>query len=112
GDHSEIAMARFAGMHEKGRCSGGCEGRSELACNMAGFAHSGHDDAALRCADDIDGSRKAAAKTIAQCGGKCINAASFGFKGPQCRRDRRSRTVARQVSGFWFGHGGLDSMKT
>src|SRR5262249_60281124 len=79
GDHSKIAMTCFARMHEKGRCSGGCEGRSNLASDVAGLSHTGHNDSALRRADDIDGSRKAAAKTVVQCGGKCVNPASFGL---------------------------------
>jgi hypothetical protein len=78
---------------------------------VAGLSHSSHNDSALRRADDIDRSRKAAAKTIAQCGGKCINPASFGLEGAQRRCNCGLRAIARQVSGFRFGHSGLDSMK-
>ena len=46
-DHAEIAMARFAGMHEKRRRSGGGQGRRDLAGDVAGLAHAGDDDAAL-----------------------------------------------------------------
>jgi hypothetical protein len=98
-------------MHEKGRCSGGCEGRSDLASDVAGFAHAGHDDSALRRADDIDSGRKAAAKAVAQGSGECVNAASSASRVRNADCDRGLRAIARQVSGFRFGHGGLDSMK-
>ena len=51
------------------------------------------------------------AKAVAQGSGECVNAASLGLKSAQRRCNRGLRAIARQVSGFRFSHGGLDSMK-
>ena len=42
----DIAVAGLAGMHEERGRAGAGEGGGDLAADMAGFAHAGHDDAA------------------------------------------------------------------
>ena len=46
GDHAEVAVARFAGVHEeRGRARRG-QGGGDLAADVARLPHAGHDDAA------------------------------------------------------------------
>ena len=46
GDHAQVAVAGFAGMHVERRGAGRCEGRGDLAGDMARLAHAGADHAA------------------------------------------------------------------
>ena len=47
-DHAEVAVAGLGGMDEEGRRAGGGEGGGDLARHVAGLAHAGADDPALR----------------------------------------------------------------
>ena len=47
-------MARLAGMHEKRRRSGGRQGGRNLAPDVAGLAHAGHDHAPLGRLNQFD----------------------------------------------------------
>ena len=67
-DHAEVAVARFARMHEEGRRSGRGEGRRDLAPDMAGLAHAGDDHAALRAADQLDRGDEGAPEPVADGG--------------------------------------------
>ena len=58
GDHAEIAVARLGRVHEQRRRAGRGKGRGDLVTDMAGLAHAGNDDAALRVADQFDRLRK------------------------------------------------------
>ena len=70
---------------------------------MAGFAHAGHDHAALRGADQIDRGGEGRAKAVAQRGGERIDAAAFGFERAQGGIDRGLRAFAAHVG--WLGSG-------
>ena len=57
-DHAEIAVARLARMNEERGCSGARQGRCHLVSHVPGLAHSGHDDAAGTCEDDLAGAHE------------------------------------------------------
>ena len=44
-DHAQVAMAGFSRVHKEGGCTGGGQGGSNLAANVAAFAHAHDDDA-------------------------------------------------------------------
>ena len=48
-------MARLAGMHEERRRAGRRERRRDLAADVTGLAHPGHDEPTLGTLDEIDG---------------------------------------------------------
>ena len=104
GDHAEIAVARFARMHEQRRRAGGGEGRGDLAPDMAGLAHAGDDDAALRGADQVDRGGEGRAQPVAQRGGERVDAAAFGVERAQRGIDRRLRAFAAHIGWLWSGH--------
>src|SRR5581483_9867874 len=58
-DHAEVAVRRFAGMHEKGRRAGGGERGGNLAADVAGLAHADDHDAALGLQDKLAAAVKA-----------------------------------------------------
>ena len=63
-DHAEVAVARLAGMHVIGGRAGRGEGRGDLAADVAGLAHAGHDDPAVRGCDQIDRRRERLAEAV------------------------------------------------
>ena len=73
---------------------------------MAGFAHAGDDDAALRVADEIDRRREGAAQPVAQRSGERVDAAALGLQRAQRGIDRGLRAFAALVGGQRSGHAG------
>ena len=108
-DHAEVAVAGFARMHEQRRRSGGGEGGGDLAPDMAGFAHAGHDHPALRGADQVDRRGEARAQAVAQRGGERIDAAAFRVERAQGGIDRRLRAVAAHIGGLSLAMRGSQS---
>ena len=66
-------MARFAGVHEKGRRSGARKSGSNLVANVAGFPHSGNHDTTFAVEYQIAGARESCIESIGEGGD------SFGF---------------------------------
>ncbi len=62
-----------------------------LRADVAGLAHAGDDDAALRGADQVDGGGEGGAETVAQGGGQRVDAAAFGVQRAQGGFDRGLR---------------------
>jgi hypothetical protein len=54
-DHAQVAMARFAGMNEKGRAAGARERCGDFSRDMPGFAHSRDHDPASTGQTDFAG---------------------------------------------------------
>src|SRR5689334_24846800 len=104
-------MARFARMHEKGWCSSRGEGRSDLARDVSGFTHTGHDYTALRGADQVDGGGKTGAESVAQRRSERSHTASFSFQRTQGRCDRGLCPIAGGNGWFGFRHGILIARK-
>ncbi len=82
-DHAEVAVARFAGMHEEGGRAGRGEGRGDLAPDVAGLAHAGDDQAALGVADQFDGGGEGRPKRALQRGRERGDAAALGLERAQ-----------------------------
>ena len=110
GDHAEVAVARFARMHEQRRRAGRGEGRGDLAPDMAGFAHAGDDDAALRGADQLDRGGEGRAQPVAQGARERVDAAALGVERAQRGIDRRLRAGAAHVGWPGSRHTGLRSL--
>ena len=54
GEHAEIAVQCFHGMHEQCRCTRRAESCSNLASDQAALAHSGYDHPARTCIKQFD----------------------------------------------------------
>jgi hypothetical protein len=63
-DHAEIAVACLARMHEEGGRAGRGERRRDLAPDMPGLAHPGHDHAAARARDQLHRVDEGAAEAV------------------------------------------------
>ena len=61
-DHAEVAVGGFSGMHEVGGGARGGKGGGELAADVAGLAHAGHDQTALAGKNARNGVREFAAE--------------------------------------------------
>jgi hypothetical protein len=66
GYHAQVAVAGFAGMHEKRRCAGARQGGGNLVADMSGFAHSGYHHPPLAVQNQITGARKAVVQPLHQ----------------------------------------------
>src|SRR5699024_5237459 len=53
--HAQVAVVGFARMEKEGRCAGTCQRGGYLAAHETRFAHSRHDDLAVRGEDGADG---------------------------------------------------------
>ena len=90
-DHAEVAMARFARMHEIGGRAGRGEGRGDLAADMAGLAHAGDDQPALATARSAQRRRRAGRQAVLDRGDQRRDAAGLGVERAQRRIDQRAR---------------------
>src|SRR5262249_15057933 len=84
---------------------------SDLARDMAGLAHAGHDHAAWCRADHINGRREACTESVTQCAGERIYTTAFSLQCTQGRRDCSLSAIAGHMGWLRFGHGTLIARK-
>ena len=93
-------MAGVGGMHEECRRAGRGERRRDLARDVAGFAHAGHDDAAARVADRFNGGDET---------GRRVPSHMAAASAATPSRFRIERAQRRGDGGFAAGFGSLAS---
>ena len=87
-DHAEIAMACFARVDEKGGGAGGSESGRDLARDVAGLAHPGHDQATVRARDQFHRRDESVTEPVMDGGGKRGDAGRLGLERPHRRGDQ------------------------
>ena len=102
-DHSEIAVAGFAGMNEKGGRAGRGKGRRNFARDVPRFAHAGDDQPSPCARYQLDRRDKIGAEPIADGRGERANAAGFRFQRAERRGDQVART-RRSFARQWLLH--------
>ena len=90
-DHAEVAVAGVAGMHEKRRRAGRGQRRRDLAPDVTRLADAGHDHAAARGANRIDGGDEARPQSVAHRRRQRAEPVAFGIERAQCRSDEAVR---------------------
>ena len=83
-------MAGFARVNEERGRAGRRERRGNLAADVTGFAHTGHDEAPLCAPDHLDGGDQGPAQAIADRRGERADPARFRFQRAQRRLDLES----------------------
>ena len=113
GDHAEIPMAGFAGMHEERRRAGAGQSRRDLAGDMAGFPHAGDDHPALGRHHQLAGTIELCIQLVLQCrDGGALDREGASGAGAEIRLHGGVIAAAggRIIgSGRHVGGGGLDS---